>query len=83
VYVAHTCIHNTTIQQDTVNQCIYELNFDSLTFVMPNIRQFVYTALKTRLAAESLASKSISGLIDVFDIYRPKYLNYYTVSIFN
>jgi hypothetical protein len=48
---------------------------------MPNIRQFVYTALKTRLAADSLASISISGLIDVFDIYRPKYLNYYTVSI--
>jgi hypothetical protein len=29
MYVAHTCIHNATIQQDTVNQCVYELDFNS------------------------------------------------------
>jgi hypothetical protein len=54
----------------------------TLTFDMPNIRQLVYTALKTRLAADNLASISISGLTDAFEIYRPKYLNFCTVSIF-
>jgi hypothetical protein len=48
---------------------------------MPNIRQLVYTALNTRLAAESLASISISGFMDVLEIYKPKYLNCYTVLI--
>jgi hypothetical protein len=48
---------------------------------MPNIRQFVYTALNTRLAAESLAYINISGFMDVFEICKPKYLNCYTVLI--
>jgi hypothetical protein len=34
------------------------------------------------LAAANLASISISGFIDVFEIYKPRYLNFYTVSIF-
>jgi len=38
------------------------------------MRQFVYTALKTLLAAANLASISISGFIDVFEIYKPRYL---------
>jgi hypothetical protein len=53
----------------------------TLTFVIPNIRQFVYTALKTRLAADNLASISMSGFIEAFEICNPKYLNFYTVSI--
>jgi hypothetical protein len=48
---------------------------------MPNIRQFVYTALNTLLAANNLAVIIISGLTDALEISRPRYLNYYTVSI--
>jgi hypothetical protein len=40
----------------------------TLTLVIPNIRQFVYTALNTRLADDNLASISLSGLIDAFEI---------------
>ena len=40
------------------------------------MRQLVYTALKVRLAADSLASIILSGFMDAFEIYRPRYLNY-------
>ena len=53
----------------------------TLTFEIPNKRQLVYTALKVRLAADNLASIIISGFIEAFEIYRPRYLNFYTVSI--
>jgi hypothetical protein len=43
---------------------------------MPNIRQLVYTALKTLLAAANLAIIILSGWTEVFEICRPKYLNY-------
>jgi hypothetical protein len=49
---------------------------------MPNIRQLVYTALNTRFAADSLAIIILSGLVEAFEIYKPKYLNHFTVSIF-
>jgi hypothetical protein len=53
----------------------------TLTLVIPNMRQFVYTALNTRLAADNLAYIITSGFIEAFEIYNPKYLNFSTVSI--
>ena len=53
----------------------------TLTFVIPNTRQFVYTALKTLLAADNLSNIIVSGFVHAFEIYNPKYLNFYTVSI--
>jgi hypothetical protein len=54
----------------------------TLTLEIPKTRQFVYTALNTRFAAANLASNIVSGFIHAFDIYNPKYLNFYTVSIY-
>jgi hypothetical protein len=53
----------------------------TLTFVMPSIRQLVYTALKTLFAADNLAIMILSGFTEAFEISTPKYLNYYTVLI--
>ncbi len=47
----------------------------TLTLEIPSIRQFVYTALNTRLADNNLASMILSGLIEAFEMYSPKYLN--------
>jgi hypothetical protein len=58
---------------------IYNL---TLTLVIPNTRQFVYTALNTRLADANLANNTVSGFVEAFEIYNPKYLKFYTVSIF-
>jgi hypothetical protein len=52
---------------------IYNL---TLTLVIPKTRQFVYTALNTRLAAASLANIIVSGFIHAFEIYNPRYLNF-------
>ena len=52
---------------------IYNL---TLTFDIPNTRQFVYTALNTRFAADNLAKSIVSGFIDAFDICNPKYLKF-------
>jgi hypothetical protein len=46
------------------------------------MRQFVYTALKVRFAALSLAYINTSGWTDAFEIIKPKYLNFCTVYIF-
>jgi hypothetical protein len=48
---------------------------------MPNIRQLVCTALNTLFAAANLAIIITSGFVEQFEIYNPKYLNYYTVLI--
>ena len=48
---------------------------------MPNMRQLVYTALKTLLAADNLATIILSGFTEAFEICTPVYLNYYTVLI--
>ena len=45
------------------------------------MRQLVYTALKVRFAAPNLAFMITSGYTDAFEIIRPRYLNFYTVSI--
>ena len=57
---------------------IYNL---TLIFVIPSTRQFVYTALNTRLAEASLAYIMVSGFVEEFEIYSPKYLNSLTVLI--
>ena len=53
----------------------------TLTFVTPNILQLVYTALNILLAADNLAIITLSGFTEEFDISKPRYLNYITVSI--
>jgi hypothetical protein len=53
----------------------------TLTLDIPNMRQFVYTALKVRFAAPNLAYMIASGWTDAFEIINPKYLNFCTVSI--
>jgi hypothetical protein len=50
---------------------IYNL---TLTFVIPNTRQFVYTALNTRLADANLATNMVSGFVEALEISNPKYL---------
>jgi hypothetical protein len=54
----------------------------TFTFVIPIILQFVHTARKQRFAAFKRAFKILSGLVELFDNNKPRYLNSYTVSIF-
>jgi hypothetical protein len=42
--------------------------------VIPNTRQFVYTALNTRLADANLATNMVSGFVEALEISNPKYL---------
>jgi predicted anti-sigma-YlaC factor YlaD len=55
----------------------------SLTFtlVIPSSLQLVQTALKLRFAEHSLAFKILLGVVILFAIIIPRYLNYCTVSI--
>jgi hypothetical protein len=64
-----------------VTRAVIICNF-TLTLVIPNTRQLVYIALKTLFADANLAIKMVSGLIELFAIYNPKYLKFYTVSIY-
>jgi hypothetical protein len=52
-----------------------------LTFEIPSSLQFVHTALKLRLAELSLAFKILLGVVKLFAIIIPKYLNSSTVLI--
>jgi hypothetical protein len=58
-----------------VTSALIIYNF-TLTFEIPKTRQFVYTALNTRLAAANLANIMLSGFVDAFDIINPKYLKF-------
>ena len=49
---------------------------------IPNILQFVHTALKLRLAEFNLAFNTDTGVVSVFAIMIPKFLKRLTVSIF-
>jgi hypothetical protein len=49
---------------------------------MPSSLQFVRTAWKVRFAFIILSLNKKSGLHAEFDSFSPRYLNYYTVSIF-
>jgi hypothetical protein len=53
------------------------VNSYSLTFTLdiPNILQFVHTALKLRLADLSLAYNILTGVVTSFAIMIPRYLN--------
>jgi predicted anti-sigma-YlaC factor YlaD len=53
----------------------------TLTFDIPNILQLVQIALKLRLAEHSLAYNILRGVVMLFAIIIPKYLNSSTVSI--
>ena len=49
---------------------------------IPNILQFVHTALKLRLAEFNLAFNTDTGVVSLLAIIIPKYLKRLTVSIF-
>jgi hypothetical protein len=49
---------------------------------IPNILQFVHTALKLRLAEFNLAFNTDTGVVSLLAIMIPKYLKRLTVSIF-
>ena len=54
----------------------------TLMLEMPSSRQFVLTAQNVFLALHILALSNTSGLNDVLDIIKPRYLNSFAVSIF-
>ena len=50
------------------------------TFVIPSILQLLQIALKLRFAAPSLAVRILLGVVKLFAMIIPRYLNSYTVS---
>ena len=52
------------------------------TFEIPNILQLVRTAWNVRRVLFILSYSIHSGLLLLFDIMRPKYLNFYTTSTY-
>jgi hypothetical protein len=57
-----------------LTSAVTNYNF-TFTLDMPNILQFVHTALKLRLAEFSLAYNILTGLVTSFAIIMPRYLN--------
>ncbi len=54
----------------------------TFTFVIPNILLLLQTALKLRVAAFNLAFMILLGVVKLFAMIIPRYLNSYTVSTY-